>query len=73
MNNFCISIMTVYNYSRFIEGHKFISFIIIVRCLPSLNKGVTLPYLTLPNVCTEQMFKLSHCFKLKILYIPITA
>ena len=27
------------------EGHKFISFFITVTCLPSLNKGVTLPYL----------------------------
>ena len=25
------------------EGHKFISFIITVTCLPSLNKGVSLP------------------------------
>ena len=68
MDNFYLSIMTVYNYSRFIEGHKFIRFVIIVRCLPSLNKGVTLP-----GVCTDQMFKLSHCFKLKIPYIPIAA
>ena len=61
MNNFCISIMTVYNYSRFIEGHKFISFIIIVRCLPSLNKGVTLPYLTLPYlVCARNKCLSSH-------------
>ena len=29
----------------FLEGHKFISFFITVTCLPSLNKGVTLPYL----------------------------
>ena len=27
------------------EGHKFISFFITVTSLPSLNKGVTLPYL----------------------------
>ena len=31
----------------FLEGHRFISFFITVACLPSLNKGVTLPYLTL--------------------------
>ena len=30
----------------FIEGHNFIRFIITVMCLPSINKGVTLPYLT---------------------------
>ena len=28
------------------EGHKFISFIITVTSLPSLNRGVTLPYLS---------------------------
>ena len=27
----------------FLEGHRFISFFITVPCLPSLNKGVTLP------------------------------
>ena len=31
----------------FLEGHRFISFFITVPCLPSLNKGVTLPYRTL--------------------------
>ena len=35
------------------EGHNFISFFITDTCLPSLNKGVTLPYLrrylTLPK------------------------
>ena len=31
----------------FIEGHKFISFILTVTCLPSLNEGFTLPYLNL--------------------------
>ena len=31
----------------FIEGHKFISFILTVTCLPSLNEGFTLPYFTL--------------------------
>ena len=31
----------------FIEGHKFISFILTVTCLPSLNEGFTLAYLTL--------------------------
>ena len=30
------------------RGHTFISFVISITCLPSLNKGVTLPYLTLP-------------------------
>ena len=33
-------------FSCFIEGHKFISLFITVTCLPSLNKGVTLTYLT---------------------------
>ena len=33
---------------KFTEGHKFISFFLTVTCLPSLNKGITLPYLTLP-------------------------
>ena len=37
----------------FIEGQKFISFFITVTCLPSLNKGVTLPYLTLPYYGNE--------------------
>ena len=31
-------------FEGFFEGHKFISFF-TVTCLPSLNKGVTLPYL----------------------------
>ena len=37
-----------YQYLSFnkFEGHKFISFIITVTCLPSLNNGFTLPYLT---------------------------
>ena len=37
-----------YQYLSFnkFEGHKFISFITTVTCLPSLNKGFTLPYLT---------------------------
>ena len=32
----------------FVEGNKFIGFIITVTCLPSLKKGVTLPYLNSP-------------------------
>ena len=32
----------------FVEGNKFIGFIITVTCLPSLKKDVTLPYLNSP-------------------------
>ena len=43
----CISPLQVrllYVISCYLEGHKFIIFFITVTCLPSLNKGVTLPY-----------------------------
>ena len=44
----CKIILILILFLCFIEGHKFISCFITVTCLPSLNKGVTLPYLTLP-------------------------
>ena len=43
----------------FIEGHKFISFLITVTCLRSLNKGVTLPCLTLPLTLLSVLCKSS--------------
>ena len=57
----------------FYKGHKFISFFITVPCLPSLNKGVTLPYLTLQtpslmymNLLLSRMTSFSFQIKVKV-------
>ena len=55
----------------FVEGNKFIGFIITVTCLPSLKKDVTLPYLTLtllefqPYICEQ--FKLFFWTMLEVI------
>ena len=55
------------------RGHTFISFVISITCLPSLNKGVTLPYLT-PTLSYsfEGKGTLSYTFLGKIVFLPQT-
>ena len=60
------------------RGHTFISFVISITCLPSLNKGVTLPYLTLPYLTPTLSYSfegkgtLSYTFLGKIVFLPQT-
>ena len=55
------------------EGHKFISFIITVTSLPSLNRGVTLPY---PTPTLSYSFEgkgtLSYIFPEQIVFLQQT-
>ena len=46
----------------FVEGNKFIGFIITVTCLPSLKKDVTLPYLNSPWISAIYMRAIQAIF-----------